>query len=62
MESGEGEELLTARAGKEGVNNRAASASSAAGEGDLGGGGGDLGRPRGNGEMVRAGDGETGFR
>ena len=64
VEGGEGEGLLIGTTGKGDVDNRAASASSATGDGDgdLGGGGGDLRRPRGSGEIVRAGDGEIGFR
>ena len=62
VEGGEGEGLLKVWASKEAVDDRAASASSAMGDGDLGGCGGDFGRPRGSGEMARAGEGEIGFR
>ena len=62
VQGGEGEGLRAIRYGTAGVDGGVAITDSAVGDTGLAGGGGDFRRPRGSGEMVRAGDGDTGLR
>lgn len=61
VEGGEGEGLWGSLDGSEDVDSRLVYSDCGSGEGDLGGGGGDFRRPRGRGDMARAGRGVTGL-